>query len=209
MRGGLAGGPVRRHGREEVRRNLLRLVAYQDLVLDDRSRPPAGPVPASPVACVSEGLAVLTVLFARRGEGRGEGGGGGDGVADYFAYLVALLARIAFPHAPERVGRVVFFGHVAAALEGAASLEHGWRALRGELVAVLGRLGGRALSAGRGRARGGGRSLQALVVGLGARVYYLGDSLGVYRRLAPPRTLACPTSTTTPRPSPRRGVRAG
>ena len=210
MSGGvLSGAPVRAR-RGGVRRDLLRLLAYQDLVLEDRARPPAGPVPASPVECAYEALAVVTLVFAVRGARRRRGRRGArDGAADDLAYLAALLARIAYPQAPERVGRVVFLGQVAEAVEGSAPAVHGFGLLRRELFAVLRRLRGERVKAGGGRSARAALGLQGLVVGLGVSVYYLGVSRGVFRRLAPPRPLPCPTSTTSPAPSPRRGLPGG
>ena len=204
----LSGAPVRASGRGGVRRDLLRLAGYQDLVLGDRARPAAGPVPASPVQCAYEALAVLTLLYAGR-RARRRSRGARDAAADELAYLVALLARIAYPHAPERVGRVVFLGHVAAAMEGSPAAAHGFGLLRRELFAVLRRLRGEGFGVGGTGSARAAVSLQGVVVGLGVRVYYLGDSLGVFRRLAPPRPPPCPTSTTSPAPSPRRGTLGG
>jgi hypothetical protein len=198
--------PARRHGREEVRRNLLRLSAYQALLLDPPTSLPSRAVPASPMQCVYQALAVSTLLCARAGAAE-LSANEQSSAPEYVAYLLALLARIRSPRLPDPEGRAIFLGHLAAALEElpppAAPLARLHLGLRRRMLELLDRIRGRTIR----QTGSSGRAALPPVIEIGVSVYYLGDALEVYRRLTPPGSAL---SLRTPRrstPSPPPAIR--
>jgi hypothetical protein len=209
--------PGRVHGREEIRRNLLRLSGLQALVLEDPPVPGVASdegAPGSPIERAYRLLTVNTLLFstlrrarvAVRAERTPE---------DLLGYFLALLPGMAFPERPEDEARSVFTGHLAVALETApparvpVAAMHG--RIRGRLFDLLGLL----------RAGSEGRAGLPVALDIAGRVYYLGDALGLYERLAPPAAPSeigtgpspCPTTSTnkpvsSPRPPTRYGSRS-
>lgn len=204
----------RLHGREEIRRNLMRLSGLQALLLDDPPVPGVvggDGVPAAPLARAYHLLAVNTLLFstlpgarvAVRSERSPE---------ELVGYFLGLLPGLVFPERPEAEARTVFLGHLAVALETTpppvvpVGLLHG--RIRGRLFDQLGLL----------RAGSGGRAALPVALDIAGRVYYLADTLGLYERLAPPAapseigtdSSACPTtSRNKPASSPRPPTRCG
>lgn len=200
--------PGRLNGREEIRRNLMRLSGFQALLLDDPPVPGVGGgdgVPGAPLERAYHLQAVNTLLFstlpgarvAVRSERAPE---------ELVGYFLGLLPGLVFPERPEAEARSVFLGHLAVALETApppavpVGLLHG--RIRGRLFDLLHRL----------RAGGGGQGVLRVALDIGGRVYYLGDALGLYERLTPPAapsetrtgSSACPTrSRNEPASSPR------
>jgi hypothetical protein len=202
------------HGRDEIRRNLLRLSGLQALVMEDPPVPGVGGDsgrPGSPLEIAYHLLVVNTLLFSTlpgaRVAVRAE-----RSSAELLGYFLAVLPGVAFPERPEAEARSVFTGHLAVALETAPPARvpvaalHG--KLRGRLFDLLGLL----------RAGGGGTAALPVALDIAGRVYYLGDALGLYERLAPPAAPSvigtglspCPTtSRTKPASSPRPPTRYG